>query len=127
MFNAANEVAVAAFLEQNRPPRYALPMEDNDFGYKSNRSAPQSAAGISTEYRREKMLPEDSEAGTGYGETRYSPVREVSFEPESFPYQRLTIRYDWPENLRRYGIHPGHPRFIDPPEPIQPFTPPPPR
>ncbi len=119
-------IAVAAFRERYTPPRYALPLDSREFNAKT---APASsrAGRTSTEYRQEKALRDDSEAGTGYGERHYSPVREVSFEPESLPFQRLTIRYDWPENLRRMGIIPG-PRYRVPsPESDRPFAPPPPR
>ncbi len=72
----------------------------------------------------------DSQAGTGYGEHRYSPVYEVDFDAETFAGERYQIRYEWPENL--YPVR--NPRYVHPPDPpyYEPqedrnFTPPPPR
>ncbi len=44
----------------------------------------------------------NEQAGTGYGEGSYSPVRSTSFEPENFAAQFVNIRYEWPDMPIRY-------------------------
>lgn len=63
---------------------------------------------------------ESSEAGTGYGEHEYSPVETTSFDPETFARERISIRYEWPEKLRRMDVAPGY-------DDSHEFSPPPPR
>lgn len=47
----------------------------------------------------------DSEsAGTGYGREEYSPVRIVTFEPQDAAVERVFVKYEWRETLRRKGI-----------------------
>jgi hypothetical protein len=43
-------------------------------------------------------------AGTGFGETTYSPSTTVSFEPNSEPLEKLFFKYEWRETLCRKGI-----------------------
>lgn len=59
------------------------------------------------EYLKEdRMSPSarkmSEQAGTGYGEGSYSPVRTTSFEPENFAAQLVNIRYEWPDSPIRY-------------------------
>jgi hypothetical protein len=46
----------------------------------------------------------DQEAGTGFGDKRYSPVEEVAFEPEAVPLEKVLLKYEWREVLCRKGI-----------------------
>ena len=43
-------------------------------------------------------------AGTGFGDARYSPVITVQFEPEHNPMQKTLVKYEWREVLCRKGI-----------------------
>jgi hypothetical protein len=43
-------------------------------------------------------------AGTGFGESTYSPSMTVSFEPSPEPMEKLFFKYEWRETLCRKGI-----------------------
>lgn len=43
------------------------------------------------------------QAGTGYGEGRYSPVRTTTFDTENFAAQLVSIKYEWPETPIKYN------------------------
>ena len=44
------------------------------------------------------------QAGTGFGETTYSPVRIVLFEPERTSVEKIVLKYEWRSELCRKGI-----------------------
>ena len=46
----------------------------------------------------------DEQAGTGFGETTYSPARVVQFDPEHAPAQKIVLKYEWRSELCRKGI-----------------------
>jgi hypothetical protein len=48
----------------------------------------------------------ESYPGTGWGERTHDPVRLVDFEPESWPAERVTLRYEYASALRALGILP---------------------
>ena len=43
-------------------------------------------------------------AGTGFGDSRYSPVVRVTFDFESVPVQKTLFKYEWRETLCKKGI-----------------------
>jgi len=101
-------INVAIFDEQH-PIHYERRLSMRD-------SAPSSPRGAS------KIAPntdyESLEAGTGYGEREYSPVREVDFESEPFARERISIRYEWSEKIHRTDQDPDEDfqgRFAPPP------------
>lgn len=47
---------------------------------------------------------EGKSAGTGYGREEYSPSRQVAFEPESRPVEKIFLKYEWRTTLCRKGI-----------------------
>jgi hypothetical protein len=49
-------------------------------------------------------LKKDEEAGTGFGETTYSPAHLVQFEPEHAPAEKIVLKYEWRSELCRKGI-----------------------
>ena len=49
-------------------------------------------------------LKKSEEAGTGFGETTYSPSRVVHFEPEPAPAEKIVLKYEWRAELCRKGI-----------------------
>lgn len=61
------------------------------------------AKATSARYKALDSAREES-AGTGYGREEYSPVRIVSFEPESAAREKIFIRYEWHATLCRKGI-----------------------
>ncbi len=44
------------------------------------------------------------QAGTGFGETTYSPARVVEFEPERSIAEKIVFKYEWRKELCRKGI-----------------------
>ena len=44
------------------------------------------------------------EAGTGFGETTYSPSRVVHFDPEPLACERVVLKYEWRSELCRKGV-----------------------
>lgn len=59
----------------------------------------------------EKRMSESLQAGTGYGERKYSPVETADFNSESFPVQMLRIKYDFPNRI----VTDKYPDFAEPP------------
>ena len=57
----------------------------------------------------ERAMLESPQAGTGYGESHYSPVTTADFKPESFPVQMVRIKYDFAP------VKYHQPGFADPP------------
>ena len=44
------------------------------------------------------------EAGTGFGETTYSPAHVVHFDPEHEPAEKIVLKYEWRSELCRKGV-----------------------
>jgi len=51
--------------------------------------------------------------GTGWGERRHDPVVLVSFDPETEPGERVTLRYEYRPALVALGVLPRHAPFRD--------------
>lgn len=54
-----------------------------------------------------------SRPGTGFGESEWSPSRQVAFRPEKHPSMKRFLKYEWRETLCRKGIiscHRPYPR-----------------
>jgi hypothetical protein len=67
------------------------------------KEAPAAPSGGNASRSGEKAQADES-AGTGFGESQYSPVVRVEFEPERTPVQKTLIKYEWRETLCRKGI-----------------------
>ena len=61
-------------------------------------SLPESRAADKAERKK------DEQAGTGFGETTYSPVHVVHFETEHAPAEKIVLKYEWRSELCRKGI-----------------------
>ena len=44
------------------------------------------------------------QAGTGFGETTYSPARQVHFDPENTAAEKIVLKYEWRQELCKKGI-----------------------
>ncbi len=69
--------------------------------------APGPSAGSPSADRVEKKR---QEAGTGFGETTYSPARIVHFDPEHATAEKIVLKYEWRSELCRKGIIPCGPK-----------------
>jgi hypothetical protein len=94
--SAMGVIAVAVFRERVRPEPPLGILEENRAP-----ATPQSADGME---RRKSLSPQEESAGTGFGEPQYSPVVRVAFEPESTPFRKTLIKYEWRNVLCRKGI-----------------------
>jgi hypothetical protein len=70
-------------------------------------AAPRASAEGQSADRSERKASE--QAGTGFGETTYSPARRVHFEPEPMHTERIVMKYEWRSQLCRKGIIPCGP------------------
>jgi len=93
--SAMGVIAVAVYREKDRP-RPQLDMSRNE-------AAP-AAPSMDSAARSQGKARESESAGTGFGDSRYSPVVRVEFEPERFPVQKTLIKYEWRETLCKKGI-----------------------
>ncbi len=60
---------------------------------------------------QEKSGARDASPGTGWGGSRYDPVRRVQFTPEGRSTDHLVLRYEYESGLRALGIFPRHGRL----------------
>jgi hypothetical protein len=93
--SAMGVIAVAVYREKDRPqPRDEMRKQEN---------APAAPSAGSAE-RSKSLAARDEAAGTGFGESHYSPTVRVAFEPERTPVQKTLVKYEWREVLCRKGI-----------------------
>ncbi len=96
--SAMGTIAVAVYREKYHAVTPVTPPYCDD--YRSN----SRGAGKRTSSEKQKSESADREAGTGFGETTYSPAREVPFEPENAVAGRVVLKYEWRQELCRKGI-----------------------
>jgi len=65
-------------------------------------AAPGASSGARSADRAEQKKTQ--EAGTGFGETTYSPARVVHFDPEHTTAEKIVLKYEWRSELCRKGI-----------------------
>lgn len=95
---AMGTIAVAAYREKRPAVTPIRPPCRDDF-----RSGARGESRKSHSDKQESASA-DREAGTGFGETTYSPAREVAFEPENGMAARIVLKYEWRQELCRKGI-----------------------
>ena len=94
--SAMGTIAVAAYREKLHEATPVTPSDDS-------MSRSQGAGGKDCAERRNRNY-NGEQAGTGFGETTYSPAREVPFEPEDLAAGMVVLKYEWREELCRKGI-----------------------
>jgi hypothetical protein len=55
-------------------------------------------------------LKKREQAGTGFGETTYSPAYRVHFDPEDRMAEKIVLKYEWRSELCKKGIIPCGPK-----------------
>jgi hypothetical protein len=65
-------------------------------------AAPRASGESLSANRAERKKSE--QAGTGFGETNYSPSRYVQFEPENTAIDKIVMKYEWRSGLCKKGI-----------------------
>ncbi|HTF98961.1 MAG TPA: hypothetical protein VK654_00060 [Nitrospirota bacterium] len=96
--SAMGVIAAAVFREREKP----RPLLERGAAKEAPAAAPPASAGDAA--RPEAKARADESAGTGFGDSRYSPVVRVEFEPELIAIQKNLIKYEWRETLCRKGI-----------------------
>jgi len=69
-------------------------------------------------------MEEREQAGTGFGETTYSPACVVQFDPEHSVAEKIVLKYEWRSELCRKGIISCGPKNRFWPDDLE-FAPPP--
>lgn len=105
--SAMGVIAMAVYPEKYRPPPPPMAYEDRMAAAPAMAPAPAPAA---------------REAGTGYGESTWSPSHTVDFDPENRPMEKLFLKYEWRDTLCQKHILPEC-RVPPPPPPNNRFWP----
>ena len=106
--SAMGTITVAVFREKDK---VIIPFWDRPATMKESRTpgaAPRASGEALSSDTAERQKSE--QAGTGFGETTYSPTRYVKFEPESKAIDRIVMKYEWRSELCRKGIMKCGPR-----------------
>lgn len=93
--SAMGVIAVAAYRERLAGVRIDAVGRDAELATQSGSAAPSAA---------ERSSAAKSQPGTGFGESHWSPVTYVSFDPEPRPATRVFLKYEWREALCARGI-----------------------
>lgn len=98
--SAMGTIALAVYRE-----RLPEPIPYLDKPSRINQAPAGAASPAPMESRSYDTAEKKSEqAGTGFGETTYSPVRIVNFEPERAAVEKIVLKYEWRSELCRKGI-----------------------
>jgi hypothetical protein len=99
--SAMGTIALAVYKEKalEMSPRTEAPsqMKDSSAGTASPAQEEMRSNG---KMEREKK----AQAGTGFGETTYSPVRVVQFNPEARAAAKVVLKYEWRAELCNKGV-----------------------
>jgi hypothetical protein len=103
--SAMGVIAVAVYPEL-KPQTPLVKKESRRYDYpargaerSAGAAAPAPAAKSSDSARMES-----ESAGTGFGREEYAPAREVAFTPERRAIERIFVKYEWRDTLRRLGV-----------------------
>jgi hypothetical protein len=99
--SAMGTIAVAVYREKI-PPVPALLEQEVGSKDSARGAAPSPSLEAGKGDRNERM--KSHQAGTGFGETTYSPVRVVRFEPEGKYADRIVFKYEWRAELVKRGV-----------------------
>jgi len=100
--SAMGTIAVAVYREKLPPAAFRHPVPPYRLKGMSAGAASQSSVEKRSYDRAENEKSE--QAGTGFGETTYSPAREVRFEPENTIADKIVLKYEWRNELCKKGI-----------------------
>ena len=100
--SAMGTIAVAVFKEKIHEiiPHWDRPSAMREAPAASAAPRPQGESLSADRSERKK----GEQAGTGFGETTYSPTRYVQFEPEGSPIDRVVMKYEWKSELCKKGV-----------------------
>ena len=101
--SAMGVIAVAVYPEiQRQEPALSFSERGKrEWESKADSAAPSPRALGKT---KKEMQNASERAGTGYGRDEYSPVRVVSFDPESRAAETIFFKYEWRATLCKLGV-----------------------
>ena len=102
-YSAMGVVAVAVYREMEPPPPRSYSGRERE---PTGQEAPAPGPMGAEESERGKLAPERSgdDAGTGFGDEKYSPSIRVRFTPERRVAERHFLKYEWRSSLCRKGV-----------------------
>lgn len=110
--SAMGTIALAVYREK---PREEVPFSEKEERLLSSPKAGTAPPSPSMEGRSSGRHQEKGkdQAGTGFGESTYSPSRMVQFDREDRAWEKIVMKYEWRTDLCRKGIVPcnGKNRF----------------
>lgn len=99
--SAMGTIALAVYKE--KIPKIA-PRSDMSLPKMETPGAGASSAALESRAAGKYKMEEREQAGTGFGETTYSPSYVVQFDPERTIAARIVLKYEWGSELCRKGI-----------------------
>ena len=88
-------------------------MQDAPRGVGEMKAVPQSDLRSMTSKDMARDEVQQSAPGTGWGDRRYDPVQQTSFEPQKWAADQLTLRYEYAQGLQALGINLRRPRVFE--------------
>jgi hypothetical protein len=99
--SAMGTIALAVYKE--KMPEIS-PYSDMSSSKKKGPGAGAPSAAGESRVDGKHRLEEREQAGTGFGETTYSPAYVVQFDPEHTIAEKIVLKYEWRSELCRKGI-----------------------
>jgi hypothetical protein len=99
--SAMGTIAVAVYRE--KLPPIALRPETTYRAQEAPAGASSQAPQAKRAYDRAEK-EKNEQAGTGFGETTYSPAHQVHFEAENIIAEKIVLKYEWRQELCKKGI-----------------------
>lgn len=100
--SAMGTIAVAVFREKTPPP--VVHQHRQPSVMKESAPSPQAPSASGGRMGARDEAKKSEQAGTGFGETTYSPSRVVTFESEPTAAERIVFKYEWRSELCKRGI-----------------------
>lgn len=99
--SAMGTIALAVYKEKVRE---ITPHSDMLFQKEETPAAGAPPASSESRAAGKQRLEPREQAGTGFGETTYSPAYVVEFDPEHTVAEKIVLKYEWRSELCRKGI-----------------------
>ena len=99
--SAMGTIALAAYKEKISQ---VMPHADMSLPRKEAPAAGAPSAVLESRAAGKYKMEEGKQAGTGFGETTYSPSNVVQFDPEHTIAAKIVLKYEWRSELCRKGI-----------------------
>ena len=108
--SARGVISVAVYREREIERARRREIEDRDRRLERSASAdsahasPPAPSSNAAGARASEKQSRDAAPGTGFGERHYDAAQYVAFQAESYPAQKIFLKYEWAETLCNRGI-----------------------